>query len=97
MNRSCNPGVAQSQSVVPGHACRLIRKPGFMERSIQEIAGPVPGEHSSRPIGAVRAGRESDDKKAGLRIAERRHGKPPILLIPIGPPLCLCDLLAVLA
>src|SRR5713101_7526528 len=49
--------ILQLQSVIRAHGGRLICKARIIQRLIQENSRAIPGEHSSRAIGAVRTRR----------------------------------------
>lgn len=86
MRRRRNPRIPQFQPIPAPHALRLRREPGVMKRPIQEIAGTIPREHTSRTIGAMRAGSEAENCQTSRRIAARRHGFTPVFLVPVRPP-----------
>lgn len=65
----------------------MIGESGFPEGAIKEIAGAIAREHAASAVGAVSAGRESNDEKACERVAKAGNRLTPILLAAISPPL----------
>ena len=74
----------EHETVAAIDGLRLRSKARAIECRIQEIARRVAGERTPGAIAPVRAGREADEHHAGIGIAERRHGFPPIRLVGIG-------------
>jgi hypothetical protein len=58
---------------------RLIRKPGPIQRRVQEIPRPIPRKHPPRPVSPVRRRRQSQNKQLRSRIPESRHRLSPVL------------------
>src|SRR5262245_36824724 len=50
-----------------------------MEGGVEKVARPVPGEHASGAVGAVRGRREAHDHEPCGRIPEARHRTGPVL------------------
>jgi hypothetical protein len=62
-----------------------------MQYRVHEVAGAVAGEGAARAIGAVGAGRETEDEDARARIAEAGHRARPVFVIDIGAAAGLAD------
>ena len=60
---------------------------GLVKHPIEDVAGPVAGEHAAGAVGAVGSGSEAENQHAGARVAEGWHGAAPIDLVAVGPPL----------
>ena len=73
-------GVRKLQTVVPAQGSGLIRKPRFVQRGVEKIAGAIPCKDAPRPVTAVRRWRKAQDEKLRVRIAKSRHW-----LAPVGP------------
>ena len=63
----------------------LIREPGAIQRWIQESAGGVAREVASCSVGAMRAGRQSNNQDARIRIAKPGHRLCPNIPDPYKP------------
>jgi hypothetical protein len=62
-----------------------------VERSEQEIARPVAGEHTSGPIRPMGSGGQSHHQDRGFVIADTVHRPGPILLVGERSPLLSTD------
>lgn len=82
-----DPGVAQVETIVAGLALGLRCKSGPMQRPVEEIARTISREHTASAIGAVGTGREPDDEKTGIRVAEGRDWFAPVFPVDPGPAL----------
>lgn len=82
-----NVRVCQTEPVRAADTLRLRSKTGTVQRSEEEIARAVSGEHAAGTVGSVRSGREPQNEQPRLGIAERGHRPAPVFLIAIGPPL----------
>ena len=55
-----------------------------MQGGVEPLAGAVAGEHPPGAVGAVRGGREPDDRQSRPRVAEALQWPRPILLAPVA-------------
>jgi hypothetical protein len=55
-----------------------------MEGGVEPIAGAVAGEHPSGSVGAVRCGREADDREGCGRVAEAGDRSSPVVLATVA-------------
>ena len=62
--------VFQFQAVITARGGGLAAEAGFMEDGIHEDAGSVAGEGPAGAVGTMGAGSESEDKDAGIGVAE---------------------------
>src|SRR5690242_10524475 len=58
-----------------------------MQSGVQEIAGTIPGKHSTGSIRTVRARRQTKQEQFSMRIAESWDALAPIGPVAVGPPL----------
>ena len=79
-----NPKICEFHTIVPRTCLRKGGKADFVQDGVKEISGAVSGEGPTSAVGAMRAGRQSEDKDPRLRIAERGDWPPPVLPIGIG-------------
>ncbi len=95
-HRGGDVAIAQAQPVVAFDGLRLAGKSGAIERVEKIFAAAVAGEHASRAVRSVRAGRESENQEPRPRIAKRRDRLRPVIPFPISSALHLRDARAVL-
>ena len=95
MNGCGDVGIDQAKAVAPRRAQRLRGEASVVENAIQQVAGAVTGENTTRAIGSVGGGRESQYQQLRIGVAERRDGLTPVVPITIGAPFDLRDLRAV--
>ncbi len=55
---------------------RLGGEAGLVEDAVKDVAGAVAGEHAAGTVGAVGAGRESQNQDAGARGRQTGTGRP---------------------
>ncbi len=79
-----NPEIAQSHAVLAAARGGLRSEPRLVEHGIKKVAGAIAGEGPSGAVGAVSAGRETQDQDACGGIAEARHGSAPVGLVAVG-------------
>ncbi len=72
---------SQLQSIVHMLRSCLCRDACLMERPIEPISAPISREHPPGAISPMSRRGEADDQTVRGRIAEVRHGAPPIHLI----------------
>ena len=89
--------LCQLLSVVSMRRGRLRCQARPVQGGIKPVTAAISGEHPARAIGAVGAGRESDDPDPRSHRAESRHRAAPVDLIAIGGSLLVCYLRAPLA
>ena len=69
----------ERKPIVAPTELRRARQTELEQRPVQQNAGVIAGEGPSGAVGAVHAGRETDDQQARRRIAERRHRPAEII------------------
>jgi hypothetical protein len=79
--QGCYVAIAQAEPVAPSDGRGLVRKARPVKGGEEKVPRAVPREDPARAVGAVSSRRQADDQQPGLRVAEARHGTPPILLI----------------
>ena len=57
------------------------REPIFVQHLVEKDAGVITRKRATRPIGAVHAGRKSDDEEARVRRTKWRHGTTIVIRI----------------
>ena len=85
-HRGGDVGAAQFQAVLAAVADRLGGETAGMERAKQVVSGAVAGEHASGAVGAMGPRRQPDHEQTRRGVAERGHGPPPILTVPVRAP-----------
>lgn len=86
-------GTRENETVLACNAFRLTGETGFVQCTIQKLAGAITGEHSTGSIRAVCARSEADQKNARVRVPKARNWAAPIVLSRIGPAADPSDLL----
>jgi hypothetical protein len=86
--------VGELQAVVDRHALGLVGVAGAVQRGEEPVARTIAGEHPPGAVPAVGRRRQPDDQQACARVAEARHGTPPVRLVAERRPLLERDLLA---
>ena len=76
--------VVQVKPVLCTPALRLVGEAGQVKGAVQEVAGTVSRKHAARAVGAMGSGGKSEEKDAGVRIAERGHGPAPVGFVLVG-------------
>src|SRR5690606_35135773 len=67
--------------VVGRNGGRLGGESGLMQRTVQEIAGTVAGEHAAGAVGSVGSRSEADEQYFGVDGAKSRHRFPPVVAV----------------
>src|SRR5439155_27326744 len=80
-------GSMQFQTVFDVNRVRLVCISCFEKRLNEEVGTPIPREHSSGPIPAVRSWSKPYDENRSRNITETRNGSAPI--VPTQKPLLL--------
>jgi hypothetical protein len=94
-DRGRNKRVLESEAVARVLRLGLVGKARTVKLRVEKIAGTVSGEHAPRPVRAMSGRRQTDDHQFGLRVAEGRHGPPPVGPIAVRAALSPRNLLAV--
>ncbi len=92
-----DPETRKLHAVVARSGLWLRGEAGLVQHRIEKIAGAIARERSAGTVGAVRAGRESEDEHTGPGVAEGRHGPAPVLPVGVGAAARAGDLGAVRA
>lgn len=84
--------VDEFQAVIARHRCRLIRKPGFVQCTVEPIAAAIAREHAPRPIASVRCRGQTYQQQFSVRVAEARIWLSPVIPVRKAPRLLLGNL-----
>jgi hypothetical protein len=80
-HRRRDVGAVQSQPVAGLRRCRLVRESRSIKRPIKKVSGAIPGENSARAIPAVCRGRQTQNQKPRVRIAESGNRLAPVFAL----------------
>lgn len=80
-DRRRDPRICEFQTVVFVDALWLIGETGPVQASIQPVAGPVTGEHTSGAVGTVCGRSKPNNHQAGGRVAEARNALAPVVVV----------------
>ena len=61
-------------------ARRLVREAGAMQGGIKPVAGPIAGEHTPGPVGAMSGRSEADYGDSGVRVTKAIQRPGPVVL-----------------
>ena len=86
--------VRQGETVAAVRRRRLRGQPRVVHRGVQEVSGPVAGEHPAGAVAAVRGRCQTHDEQCRVGRAETGHRAAPVRLVAERGTFVACHLLA---